>query len=50
MQDVKEQLELIDRAKQLAGQIVDPKIATIYSALLISEAIRKGKVTTSRKK
>ena len=34
--------QLLERAKQLAGQIVEPKVATILSALLIAEAIRLG--------
>jgi hypothetical protein len=34
--------ELLERAKRLAGQISDPKVATIVSALLIAEAIRFG--------
>jgi hypothetical protein len=34
--------ELLERAKRLAGQISDPKVVTIVSALLIAEAIRFG--------
>jgi hypothetical protein len=34
--------ELLERAKQLAGQISDPRVVTILSALLIAEAIRFG--------
>jgi hypothetical protein len=34
--------ELLERAKRLAGQSSDSKVATIVSALLIAEAIRFG--------
>jgi hypothetical protein len=34
--------ELLERAKHLAGQISDPRVVTILSALLIAEAIRFG--------
>jgi hypothetical protein len=34
--------ELLERAKRLAGQISDPKVVTIVSALLIAEAILFG--------
>jgi|GraSoi_2013_60cm_1033757.scaffolds.fasta_scaffold75364_1 hypothetical protein len=34
--------ELLERAKRLAGQISDPKVVTIVSALLIAEAVRFG--------
>jgi hypothetical protein len=33
---------LLERAKRLAAQISDPKVATIVSVLLIAEAIRFG--------
>jgi hypothetical protein len=32
--------ELLERAKRLAGEISDPKVVTILSALLIAEARR----------
>jgi hypothetical protein len=34
--------ELLERAKQLAGQFSDPRIVTILSALLIADAINRG--------
>ena len=34
--------ELLERAKRLAGQFSDPRLATLLSALLIADAIHRG--------
>ena len=34
--------ELLERAKRLAGQFIDPRIVTLLSALVIADAIHRG--------